>query len=123
VTKEDKGHGPASNYQTYTESEESLLEQIRSKEDELSGKVAEAEQECSVALEAVRKEADDILARYRHEAEAEADAIWQQAMEKAKIEVEKIRDEGEKKLAMDRERKLKNFSAVVATVVSAVRNG
>jgi vacuolar-type H+-ATPase subunit H len=123
MAKKDEGHSTPVNYEQYIESEESLLEQIRSKEEELNTKVSAAEQEYSDAIDAARKEALETLGQYRQGVKSESDSLWQQTMETAENEVEKIRREGENKLGLDRERKIKNFSAVVDTVVRAVRNG
>ena len=105
------------------ESEQSLLEQIRVKEDELHIKISGAEREYEKVMDGARKEAEEILREYRNTAEAEGSAIWKQTMETTAKEIEKILMDGQNRLALDRERKLKNFSAVVDDVVRAVRNG
>jgi vacuolar-type H+-ATPase subunit H len=119
----DGGQIPPGTYNEYVESEQSLLEQIRVKEEELGLKISAAEQEYNTALEAAQKEASGIIAQYRKDAEAESDTIWHQTMETAEKEVENIRSEGEIRLAKDRERKIKNFSEVINIIVKAVRNG
>jgi vacuolar-type H+-ATPase subunit H len=105
------------------ESEQSLLEQIRIKEEELHVKISGAEQEYEGVLEGARKEAEEILGECRKTAESEGSVIWQQTLERTGTEVEKILRDGENQLARDRERKNRNFSAVVDDVVRAVRNG
>jgi vacuolar-type H+-ATPase subunit H len=114
---------PPGTYNEYVESEQSLLEQIRVKEEELGLKISAAEQEYATVTEGARKEAEEIVGRYRETAESEAADLWKQAMEKAGIEAEKIRCEGEKKIMRDRERQQKHFSAVVDHVVNTVLNG
>ena len=109
-------------YKEYVESEQSLLEQIRVKEEELNAKISATEQEYSGIIDNARKEALEILGQYRHAAESEAEVIWQQALEKAGNDVEQIRSEGEKKILANRERKQRHFDAVVERVVRAVRN-
>ncbi|HVP94145.1 MAG TPA: hypothetical protein VMS89_03120 [Methanoregulaceae archaeon] len=123
MARKEDGQGTPGSDKESMESEQSLLEQIRVKEEELNLKVSAAEQEYNSAREAAEKEASGIIAQYRHDAEAESDTIWQQTMKTAENEVKTILGEGENKLALDRERKIKNFSAVVDTVVKAVRNG
>ena len=63
----------------------------------MNAKISATGQEYSGIIDNARKEALEILGQYRHAAEAEAEVIWQQALEKAGNDVEQIRSEGEKK--------------------------
>ena len=123
MVRVEKEQHVSANDEKEGESEQSLLEQIRAKEEELQVKISGAEQEYERVMDGARKEAGEILREYRNTAEAEGSAIWKQTMETTAKEIEKILLEGEKRLALDMERKSKNFSAVVDDVVRAVRNG
>ncbi|HTY14810.1 MAG TPA: hypothetical protein VMC42_03810 [Methanoregulaceae archaeon] len=113
----------SSNNEKYGESEQSLLEQIRVKEEELQLKISGAEHEHEEVLAGARIEAEEILKQYRNAAESEGSAIWKRIRETTEIEIAKILGEGENQLARDREQKTRNFNAVVDNVVRAVRNG
>jgi vacuolar-type H+-ATPase subunit H len=103
--------------------EESLLEQIRLKEEELQGRIASAEREASEHVTVRHQEAQKWLESQQKEVEAEADKIWTAAMETVGTESSRVRKEGDERIQVQRERKKHNFDAAVDLVVNAVKPG
>jgi len=116
-------HPVAKDYSAYVEGEESLLEQIRSKEGELSIKINAEQQACDRKIDAARKEMEEAAGRKMQAAQAEADAVWHEAMERIGTDIEEVRREGERNLLLYRKRLEKNFDQVVKKVVRTVQNG
>ena len=104
-------------------SEESLLEQIRAKEEEQNGRIEAARLQYSADVENARKETDSRLARERTLVQTEADSVWREAMERINSDVERVLGEGEQLVRLERERKDRRFSGVVDSVVREISKG
>jgi vacuolar-type H+-ATPase subunit H len=127
-TKEIVGTGKSSGdvesaYADYVTSEESLLEQIRAKEEEQNARVEASRQQYITDVEYARKEAESRLSRERSLAQTEADSVWREAMDRINSDVERILGEGEQVVRLDRERKEQRFNGVVDKVVREIRKG
>ncbi len=127
-TKEIVGTGKSSGdvesaYADYVTSEESLLEQIRAKEEEQNARVEASRQQYITDVEYARKEAESRLSRERSLAQTEADSVWREAMDRINSDVERILGEGEQVVRLDRERKEQRFNGVVDRVVREIRKG
>jgi hypothetical protein len=118
------GDGDAeSAYTNYVESEESLLEQIRAKEEEQGVRIESARQQYITEVENARKEAGYKLSRELTIGQTEADSVWREAMDRINSDVERILGEGEKMVHIDRERKEQRFNGVVERVVREISKG
>jgi hypothetical protein len=118
------GSGDAeSAYTNYVASEESLLEQIRAKEEEQGVKIEAARQQYILDIENARKEAESRLSRERSLVQSEADSVWQEAMVRINSDVERILSEGQQQVLRDREREEQRFNVVVDGVVREIRKG
>jgi vacuolar-type H+-ATPase subunit H len=127
-TKEIVGTGKSSGdvesaYADYVTSEESLLEQIRAKEEEQNARVEASRQQYITDVEYARKEAESRLSRERSLAQTEADSVWREAMDRINSDVERILGEGEQVVRLDRERKEQRFNGVDDRVVREIRKG
>lgn len=103
--------------------EESLLEQIRTKEEELHTRITEAEREYSDRVDAQRQAAGQWLLNEQKSAETEAASYWEQAMETVHEESDRVQKAGEERIRVHRERKKRNFDAAIDLVVQAVKSG
>ena len=110
-------------YTEYVNSEESLLEQIRAKEEEQNGRIEAARLQYVTDIENARKEAESRLARERVLGQTEADSVWREAMDRINSDVERILGEGEQMVRLDRERKEQRFNGVVDRVVREIGKG
>ncbi len=120
----DKSSGDVeSAYANYVNSEESLLEQIRAKEEEQNARIESARQQYLMDVENARKEAESRLARERVLGQTEADSVWREAMDRINSDVERILGEGEQMVRLDRERKEQRFNGVVDRVVREIGKG
>jgi len=117
------GDDAESAYTEYVTSEESLLEQIRAKEEEQNGRIEAARQQYLTDVESARKEADSRLTRERSLGQTDADAVWREAMDRINSDVERILGEGEQMVHLDRERKERRFNGVVERVVREISKG
>ena len=104
-------------------SEESLLEQIRAKEEEQNGRIEAARLQYIKDVENARNEKDSRLARERTLVQTEADSVWREAMERINSDVERVLGEGEQLVRLERERKDRRFSGVVDSVVREISKG
>jgi vacuolar-type H+-ATPase subunit H len=107
----------------YVTSEESLLEQIRAKEEEQNARIEVARQQYLNDVENARKEAESRITRERNLGQTEADSVWREVMERINNDVEQILGEGEKMVHVDRERKEQRFNGVVERVVREISKG
>jgi len=104
-------------------SEESLLEQIRAKEEEQNGRIEAVRQQYLTEVENARKEAELRITRELSLGQAESDSVWREAMDRINNEVERILGEGEQQVRLDRERKEQRFNGVVDRVVREIIKG
>ena len=104
-------------------SEESLLEQIRAKEEEQNGRIEAARLQYIKDVENARNEKDSRLARERTLVQTEADSVWREAMDRINSDVERVLGEGEQMVRLERERKERRFSGVVDSVVREISKG
>ena len=121
-TDNNKG-GAKSASKNYVNSEESLLEQIRAKEEEQNVRIEASRQQYIVDVENARKEAESRLSRERSLGQTEADSVWREAMDRINSDVERILGEGEQMVRLDRERKEQRFNGVVDRVVREIGKG
>jgi hypothetical protein len=104
-------------------SEESLLEQIRAKEEEQNARIEFSRQQYITDVENARKEAESRLSLERSLGQTEADSVWREAMDRINSDVERILGEGEQMVRFDRERKEQRFNGVVDRVVREIGKG
>jgi hypothetical protein len=121
-TAKDSGDAE-SEYTNYVASEESLLEQIRAKEEEQGVRIEVARQQYILDIENARKEAESRLSRERSLVQSEADSVWREAMDRINSDVERVLDEGQQQVRRDREREEQRFDVVVDRVVREIRKG
>ena len=120
----EKGSGDVgSAYTDYVTSEESLLEQIRAKEEEQNTMIEAARQQYLTDVENARKEAASRLTSELSLGKTEADSVWQEAMDRINRDVERILGEGEHLVRLDRERKEQRFNGIVDRVVREISKG
>ncbi|MEI7432643.1 MAG: hypothetical protein WCJ93_00160 [Methanomicrobiales archaeon] len=117
------GVDPESAYTDYVASEESLLEQIRAKEEEQGVRIEAARQQYITDVENARKETESRQARERSLGQAEADTVWREAMDRINSDVERVLSEGQQQVRLDRERKEQRFNGVVDRVVREISKG
>ena len=103
--------------------EESLLEQIRAKEEEQNIMIEAAKQQYLTDVENARKEVASRLTRELSLGKTEADHVWQEAMDRINHDVERILGEGEHLVRLDRERKEQRFNGIVDRVVQEISKG
>jgi vacuolar-type H+-ATPase subunit H len=104
-------------------SEESLLEQIRAKEEEQGVRIEAARQQYISDIENARKEAESRLARERSLVQSEADSVWREAMDRINSDVERVLGESQQQVRLDREREEQRFNGVVDRVVQEISKG
>lgn len=121
-TATDSGDAESA-YTNYVASEESLLEQIRAKEEEQGVRIEVARQQYILDIENARKEAESRLFRERSLVQSEADSVWREAMDRINSDVERVLDEGQQQVRRDREREEQRFDVVVDRVVREIRKG
>ena len=120
----DKSTGDAASAsKNYINSEESLLEQIRAKEEEQNARIEDSRQQYITDVENTRKEAESRLSRERSLGQTEADSVWREAMDRINTDVERILGEGEQMVRLDRERKEQRFNGVVDRVFREIGKG
>lgn len=107
-------------YTEYVTSEESLLEQIRAKEEEQNARIEYARQQYLTDVETARKEAASRLNRELDLGQTEADSVWQEAMDRINSDVQRILREGEQLVRLDQERKEQRFNGIVDRVVREI---
>lgn len=117
------GENVESAYTNYVTSEESLLEQIRAKEEEQNARIEIARQQYLTDVENARKEAESRLTRERTLGQTEADSVWREAMDRINSDIERILGENEQIVRLDRERKEQRFSGIVDRVVQEISKG
>jgi hypothetical protein len=117
------GENVESAYTNYVTSEESLLEQIRAKEEEQNARIEIARQQYLTDVENARKEAESRLTRERTLGQTEADSVWREAMDRINSDIERILGENEQIVRLDRERKERRFSGIVDRVVQEISKG
>jgi hypothetical protein len=117
------GEDAGSAYTDYVTSEESLLEQIRAKEEEQNARIEVARQQYLTDVENARKEAESRITRERTLGQAEADSVWREAMDRINSDIERILGENEQIVRLDRERKEQRFSGIVDRVVQEISKG
>ncbi|MCX6700190.1 MAG: hypothetical protein NTV68_09715 [Methanomicrobiales archaeon] len=101
-------------------SEESLLEQIRAKEEEQNGRIEAARLQYIKDVENARTEKESRLSRERTLVQTEADSVWREAMDRINSDVERVLGEGEQLVRLERERKERRFSGVADSVVREI---
>jgi vacuolar-type H+-ATPase subunit H len=106
-----------------TTSEESLLEQIRSKEEEQNARIEVARQQYLSDVENARKEAESRLTREHALGQTEADSVRREAMDRINSDIERILGEGEQMVRLDLERKEQRFPGIVDRVVREISKG
>jgi multidrug resistance efflux pump len=120
----DKSTGDAASAsKNYINSEESLLEQIRAKEEEQNARIEASRQQYITDVEYALKEAESRISRERSLGQTEADSVWREAMDRINSDVERILGEGEQMVRLDRERKEQRFNGVVERVVREIGKG
>jgi hypothetical protein len=115
--------GVESAYNKYVNSEESLLEQIRAKEEEQNARIKATRQQYITDIENARKEAESRITRELSLGQTEADSVWREAMDRINRDVERILGEGEQLVRLDRERREQRFNGVVDRVVREISKG
>ncbi|MEI6292568.1 MAG: hypothetical protein WCP36_02730 [Methanomicrobiales archaeon] len=107
-------------YTEYVTSEESLLEQIRAKEEEQNARIENARQQYLADVENARKDAASRLNRELTLGQTEADSVWKEAMDRISSDVQRILGEGEQLVRRDQERKEERFNGIVERVVREI---
>jgi len=120
VRTEKTSGNTESAYNEYVTSEESLLEQIRAKEEEQNARIEYARQQYLTDVENARKEAASRLNRELALGQTEADSVWQEAMDRINSDVQRILGEGEQLVRRDQERKELRFNGMVDRVVREI---
>jgi vacuolar-type H+-ATPase subunit H len=110
-------------YTNNVASEESLLEQIRAKEEEQGVRIEAARQQYIADIENARKEAESRLARERSLGQSEADSVWREAMDRINSDVERVLGEGQQQVRLDHEREQQRFKGVVDRVFREISKG
>jgi vacuolar-type H+-ATPase subunit H len=110
-------------YTNNVASEESLLEQIRAKEEEQGVRIEAARQQYISDIENARKEAESRLARERSLGQSEADSVWREAMDRINSDVERVLGEGQQQVRLDHEREQQRFKGVVDRVFREISKG
>ncbi len=118
TAKTSEGMKPAENT-----SEESLLEQIRAKEEEQNARIDAYRQQAIAEIENARKEAGSRLSRERELVQVEANTVWQEAMGRIESDVRRILGEGQQLADLDKKRKGQKFDGIVEKVVREISKG
>jgi vacuolar-type H+-ATPase subunit H len=118
TVKTGEGMRPAENT-----SEESLLEQIRAKEEEQNARIDAYRRQAATEIENARKESGSRLSRERELVQVEANSVWQEAMGRIESDVERILGEGKQLADLDKKRKEQKFDGMVERVVREISKG
>ena len=119
---QEKTQGDAKNaYSEYVKEEESLLEQIRSKEEEQNARIAVEETRYAGVIEQAKKDAEMIVEEGRTKGAKEADTIRKDAEVRISREEERIRTEGEAAMSAISKQKEERMGTAVTRVIAEVR--
>lgn len=100
--------------------ERSLLQKIREKELEINIRVDEARREAENIIARARKDADEILKKAEAEAKREAEGLTRREMEAVTREVEAMRSGGGDEIRILKEKGERNVGRAVEQVVQVV---
>ena len=120
-TKGNAGGDAKNAYSAYVEEEESLLEQIRSKEEEQNARIAREETLYNGEIELAKKDAEKIVSEGQALGQKEADTIRQDAMGRISAGEERIRQEGDVAMAAISKQGEERMDTAVKRVVSEVK--
>ena len=120
-TKGNAGRDAKTAYSAYVEEEESLLEQIRSKEEEQNARIARAETQYNGEIELAKKDAELIASEGQALGQREADSIRQEARGRISAGEERIRQDGETAMAAISKQNAERMDNAVNRVVSEVK--
>lgn len=102
------------------DTEESLLEQIRIKEDELHSAIEQAEKDADTRIANARIESAGIMKKQQEDVREEVNRRMEAVAQEVQREAGRLQEEGEKARERDLERKNTNMEAAVDTVLREI---
>jgi vacuolar-type H+-ATPase subunit H len=103
------------------ETERTLLQQIRDKEQELGSRIEGVRAEAETMISAARSDADDMLCTAEKMAEKAAEQVYWTERGKTEAEIAELKKVAERELADTTAREEKNISAAAEAIVRYVR--